>query len=88
MLFPGSPVLKERASWAACVTGAGAVPRVTLTYPVLESGRDVAFLVTGAAKRAIMQRIVAGEAELPAAMLRPVGRLHWFVDRAAAPLNG
>jgi 6-phosphogluconolactonase len=87
-LFPGSPVLKERASWAACVTGAGAVPRVTLTYPVLESGRDVAFLVTGAAKRAIMQRIVDGEAQLPAAMLRPVGRLHWFVDRAAAPLDG
>lgn len=87
-LFPGSPLLEERARWVACLTGAGAVPRVTLTYPVLESSRDVAFLVTGAGKRAIMQRIVEGEAELPAAGLQPVGRLHWFLDRAAAPRNG
>jgi 6-phosphogluconolactonase len=87
-LFPGSPLLEERARWVACLTGAGAVPRVTLTYPVLESSRDVAFLVTGAGKRAIMQRIVEGEAELPAAGLQPVGRLHWFLDRAAAPRDG
>ncbi len=87
-LFPGSPVLKERTRWAASVTGGGAVPRVTLTFPVLESSRDVAFLVTGAAKRSIMQRIVDGAAGLPAAMLRPVGRLHWTVARAAAPPDG
>ena len=84
-LFPGSPLLKERARWAACVAAAGGVSRITLTYPALESSRDVAFLVTGAAKREIMQRIVDGGTDVPAAMLRPVGRLHWFLDRAAAP---
>ena len=87
-LFPGSPLLEERARWVAGLTGAGAVPRITLTYPALESSRDVAFLVTGAAKRAITQRIVEGEAGLPAARLQPVGRLHWFLDRAAAPRDG
>lgn len=84
-LFPGSPLLNERVRWAACATSAGAISRVTLTYPALESSRDVAFLVTGAKKRRIMQRIVDGETDVPAAMLRPVGRLHWFLDRAAAP---
>jgi 6-phosphogluconolactonase len=77
-------LLRERARWTAPVAG-DAVSRITLTYPVLESSRDVAFLVTGAEKREIMQRIVDGETEAPAARLRPVGRVHWFLDRAAAP---
>jgi 6-phosphogluconolactonase len=38
------------------------VPRITLTYPAQQSSRDVAFLVTGAAKREAMQRIADGEA--------------------------
>jgi 6-phosphogluconolactonase len=84
-LFPGSSVLQERSLWAAAVPDAHPVPRITLTYPVLESCRDVAFLVTGAAKRRIMQSIFDGATDAPAARLRPVGRIHWFVDRAAAP---
>jgi 6-phosphogluconolactonase len=59
--------------------------RITLTYPALESSRDVAFLVSGAAKREIFARIRKGSAEVPAARIRPIGRLHWFVDRAALP---
>jgi 6-phosphogluconolactonase len=84
-LFPGSAVLQERSLWAAAVPEAQPESRITLTYPVLESSRDVAFLVTGAAKRRIMQSIFDGATDVPAARLRPVGRLHWFVDRAAAP---
>jgi 6-phosphogluconolactonase len=84
-LFPGSPVLQERSRWAAAVRDAQSEARITLTYPVLESSRDVAFLVTGAAKRKIMDKIRDGATDAPAARLRPAGRLHWFVDRAAAP---
>jgi 6-phosphogluconolactonase len=86
-LFPGSPVLQERALWAAAVPDARPEARITLTYPVLESSREVAFLVTGAAKREIMEKIFEGETDAPAARLRPTGRVHWFVDRAAAPAN-
>jgi len=84
-LFPGSAVLQERSLWAAAVPEAQPESRITLTYPVLESSRDVVFLVTGAAKRGIMQSIFDGATDAPAARLRPVGRVHWFVDRAAAP---
>jgi 6-phosphogluconolactonase len=84
-LFPGSPVLEERSRWAASVTGSAPEARITLTYPVLESSRHTAFLVTGAAKREIVQRILGGETDAPAARLQPVGDLHWFLDRAAAP---
>lgn len=82
-LLPGTPVLEERSRWVTAVAGVAPEARITLTYPALESSRDVAFLVSGAVKRAILSRIRKGLADVPAARIRPVGRLHWFVDRAA-----
>ena len=82
-LIPGAPVLEERWRWVAAVVGVAPEARITLTYPALESSRDVAFLVSGAAKREILARVRTGATDAPAARLRPVGRLHWFVDRAA-----
>ena len=84
-LLPGTPALEERSRWVAAVAGVAPEARITLTYPALESSRDVAFLVSGAAKREILARIREGSADVPAARIRPVGRLHWFVDRAALP---
>jgi 6-phosphogluconolactonase len=84
-LFPGSPALAEREHWAVA-TEAGMdprVPRVTLTFPVLESCRASAFLVSGAGKRETLQRVLSGEG-LPAARLKPQGPLIWFADEAAA----
>jgi 6-phosphogluconolactonase len=83
-LFPDQPALKERRRWAVAVVGANAQLRISLTYPALNSSRDVAFLATGAGKRDVVARARAGDCALPAALLRPVGRLHWFTDRAAA----
>jgi len=83
-LFPGEAVLEERTAWAAAVTPAGEQTRITLTYPVLESCRHAAFLVAGADKREVLARVRAGGSGLPAEALRPLGALHWFVDRAAA----
>jgi 6-phosphogluconolactonase len=92
-LFPDSPAL-EANSWAALAKAppAFAVPdRVTLTFPALNSARDCLFLVTGAAKRETVRRVLrspAGERDtqlpLPAARVRPRGRTFWFLDRAAA----
>jgi len=84
-LFPGNPALDERARWAVAVVGAKSEARITLTYPPLESCRDAVFLATGAAKRKIVARAQTGDPALPAARVRPVGRLHWFTDREAAP---
>jgi 6-phosphogluconolactonase len=84
-LIPGAPALEERSRWAAAVVGVAPEARITLTYPALESSRDVAFLVSGTAKRDMLARIRRGSADVPAARIRPVGRLHWFVDRAALP---
>jgi 6-phosphogluconolactonase len=83
-LFPDTPVLNERAAWAAAVTPEGEPTRITLTYPALESCRHAAFLVAGADKREVLARVLAGNSDLPAANYRPTGELHWFVDQAAA----
>jgi 6-phosphogluconolactonase len=83
-LFPGHSALLEERRWALAVIGAKSEPRITLTYPALDSSRDAAFLVTGASKRAVVARAQSGDRTLPAGRIRPVGRLHWFTDRVAA----
>lgn len=84
-LFPGQPALKETQRWAVAVIGAKSEARITLTYPALDSSRDLAFVAVGAEKQRIVARAQAGDRALPAAAVRPLGRLHWFTDRAAAP---
>lgn len=83
-LLPGEPVLSERKRWVAAVAHGRPEVRITLTYPALESSRRVAFLVAGEEKAAIFAAIRKGDSRVPAAQIRPVGELFWFVDQAAA----
>ena len=83
-LFPGHKVLKERRHWAAAVIGAAPEPRITLTYPALESSRHAAFLVLGAEKAEILRRLRGGDPALPASDFHPVRELRIFADSAAA----
>jgi 6-phosphogluconolactonase len=83
-LFPGTPALAERQRWVVDVLNPKSEPRITLTYPALESTRALAFLVAGAQKRDILARIFAGE-NLPAARVHSRAPAHWFIDQAAAP---
>jgi 6-phosphogluconolactonase len=83
-LLPGEPVLQERKRWVAAVSHGRPEVRITMTYPAIESSRRVAFLVAGKEKAAIFKTIRAGGSQVPAARVRPVGELVWFVDRAAA----
>jgi 6-phosphogluconolactonase len=84
-LFPGKPALGEKRRWVTDVPEPGLnpfVPRVTLTFPALDSAKSAAFVAAGADKTAMMRRVLAGE-DLPSAHIDPVGELIWFVDRAA-----
>ena len=82
-LFPGVAALQERSAWTAAVIGAKPEPRLTMTYPVLDSSRVAAFLVAGAGKKAMLERALARDPALPAVGVRPAGDLVWFTDRAA-----
>src|SRR5690242_15993269 len=83
-LLPGEPVLEERKRWVAAVAHGRPEIRITMTYPVIDSSRHVAFLLAGKEKAPILAKIRAGGSDLPAARVRPVGELIWFADRAAA----
>jgi 6-phosphogluconolactonase len=82
-LFPNTPVLIERNRWVAAVVGVKSEPRITLTYPALESSQHVAFLIAGEEKRAIFEKLRRGDDSLPAARLHPGGTLCFFADTAA-----
>jgi 6-phosphogluconolactonase len=83
-LLPDQPVLEERDCWVAVVPDGRPEPRITLTYPALESSRLTVFLVCGAAKKEPLARARAGDATIPAGRLKPQGDVIWLVDRAAA----
>ncbi len=88
-LFPGSPALEERDRWVCPSSpGAGGLPRITLTYPVLNATAQIVFLVSGSEKAATLQRVLEGPAQshlLPAQGISPAnGHLVWYVDEAAA----
>jgi 6-phosphogluconolactonase len=85
-LLPGqSQLLDERTRWVLPVTKGRPESRVTLTYPALESARLIVFVVSGGGKRAMLDAILSGaETSVPAARIRPSGRVLWLVDQAAA----
>ena len=83
-LLPGEPVLDERERWVVAVSHGRPEVRITMTYPAIESSRRVAFLVAGEEKAEIFSAIRTGNSQVPAARVRPVGELFWFVDQAAA----
>jgi 6-phosphogluconolactonase len=83
-LFPGSAGLEQDRRW---VIGNWAPSqeswRMTLTFPVLNAGRIVIFVVTGADKADPLRAIRGGASDLPAA--RVAGdQVEWIVDAPAA----
>jgi len=83
-LIPGQPVLEERKHWVAPVMSGRNEPRITLTYPAVESSRTLAFLVSGADKARAVKAVREGDQSLPAARIRTRGEVIWFLDSAAA----
>ena len=62
--------------------------RITLTWPVINRGREVAFLIEGAAKTAVLGEVMLGTYDPdahPSQLIRPdSGRLTLLLDAAAA----
>ena len=90
-LFPHTEALNEMGR----IVIANPVPqkqtwRITLTWPVINRGREVAFLLEGAAKAQAVRNVFCGaydpEAK-PAQLIRPAsGRLNLLLDAAAASM--
>jgi 6-phosphogluconolactonase len=86
-LFPGDAALDERERWVLHTEAPASSPvrdRLTLTLPVLNAARLAVYIVAGAGKRDVAGRAMTGDAALPAARVRPAGRLVWMLDQASA----
>lgn len=88
-LLPGSASLRETSRWVVAeYVPAVAMWRVTMTAIVINAAAEVAFVVAGDAKAAIVQKVYEGPVQpdqLPAQLITPAGgRLSWFLDAAAA----
>ncbi len=88
-LFPETEALQERshlvvANWVEKLK----TFRITLTVPVINAAREVAFLVSGGDKSPALREVLQGKAspeKYPSKLVRPgEGKLLWFLDRAAA----
>ncbi|EFO28122.1 6-phosphogluconolactonase [Loa loa] len=86
-LFPGHPVLRENIRWVANVEDSPKPPprRITLTLPVINHARYVAFICTGRKKGELIREIMSGQnSNFPAAMVKPKsGNISWFMDKEA-----
>jgi 6-phosphogluconolactonase len=91
-LFPYTAALHEvtRIAVANHVLSQKDAWRVTLTWPVINQGRDVFFLIEGADKAEPLQKMLQGNynpEEIPSQLIRPAaGRLTLLLDNAAARL--
>ncbi|MCK5243294.1 6-phosphogluconolactonase [bacterium] len=93
-LFPNSQeVLEEKSKWAVAALAPHGNPpgyRITLTLPVINAARQVIFLVTGDAKKEIISEVLqpktTGPSPYPAGLVKPQGKLTWFLDQAAGSL--
>jgi 6-phosphogluconolactonase len=65
-LVPGDPVLKVRDKDVAVTGPYQGRRRITLTYPAINRARQVLWVVTGAEKVQMLQRLLHGDADIPA----------------------
>jgi 6-phosphogluconolactonase len=84
-LFPGSSALVETKRPVAPVHETE-MKRVTLTFPAINSAKNVIFMATGTSKAEVVAEVLeeGNPRGLPSGLIRPEGRLLWLLDTRAA----
>ena len=83
--FPAPPRWRSRSGGSS----ANYVPkldawRLTMTLPLLNQSRHVLFLVSGEKNPELLERVLAGDSEFPAAQVNPPnGELTWMIGERA-----
>jgi 6-phosphogluconolactonase len=88
-LFPNTKVLHEsKALVKECFVEEVNMYRITLTAPLINKAKAIAFLVYGKGKAAAVRHILKDKTDIdqyPAQLINPSnGELHWFLDESAA----
>ncbi|HVM87482.1 MAG TPA: 6-phosphogluconolactonase [Puia sp.] len=88
-LFPGTSAVHEEKKWATSLwLQAQDMYRITLTKTVVNKSKKIVFLTTGTNKAHALKEVLEGHYNpdlYPSQEIKPEnGKLHWFVDEAAA----
>jgi len=87
-LFPGTDILQQQQRYVDAVyVKQKSAWRVSLTFPVINHARHILFLVAGADKQPVVQRILSGaraEPLFPVQLLHPLGQVEMYLDSDAA----
>jgi len=85
-IFSGSALITSKKKWVESVWVAEKnMERISFTLPFINQAKNVAFLVAGAGKADIIQKIFSKKnADLPAAMVSARETTYWFLDDAAS----
>ena len=84
-LFPGTAALDEGSRWVV----ANFVPklsawRLTMTYPMINYSRCVFFLINAAKNQELIEQVIGGDTQYPAARVKPQsGELVWMLGETA-----
>jgi 6-phosphogluconolactonase len=89
-LFPHTSILHDQESSVKAVfLGDQQVYRISMTAPMINDARHIAFLVYGAGKAEAVQHVLEDESnieEYPAQLIKAQGEVQWFLDESAASL--
>lgn len=83
-LFPGTAALEEKSRKVV----ANFVPkfnawRITFTFPLIDQARHICFLVNANKNVALLEKVLAGDQQFPAARVKPAnGALTWILGEA------
>ncbi len=85
-VFPGSPLLTDKKNWVQNIfVKEKNMERISFTIPFINRAKNVAFLVSGANKAAIVKKLFSKAGKtLPAAMVQAKQNTFWFLDEASA----
>jgi 6-phosphogluconolactonase len=90
-LFPDTPILKDHSATVQAVyLKSQNVYRISMTAPMINRARHIAFLVYGREKAEAVYHVLEGDLDpqkYPAQLIHPdQGSLRWFLDAEAATL--
>lgn len=87
-LFPGHRAVNEKEKWVVCVKAHVRVTlhdRITITLPVINSAKNVMFIISGEGKGKIIKTIFEEKKDskvYPASLVKPDdGQTVWFIDK-------
>lgn len=85
-IFPKSELITDKKNWVKNVwVQEKKMDRISFTLPYINRAKNIAFLVSGKNKSAIIKKIFSkNSGGIPAAMVKAQQHTFWFLDEAAA----